>query len=170
MANLGPQIVQNSFGGLLKFETAGNTGITTGKLRITDGSGKETPLFLATASVHIESEFTASSDVVFSGLTQATQANIVCVDGNGRLYFQNSSSFQAPDDGDWTIGSSYMTASGQTSVYIPNRLENGLRNKAVGLQSHAEGADTIANGNYSHAEGRNTSASGAWSHAGRSPG
>jgi len=179
MATLGPQIVSQSYGNLLKFIDIGDDGVETGQIRISDGKGKVTPLYLATGSVLVDSEFTASAEVVFSGLTSNAPGQYVSFDiSNGRLYYSATSSIQnvvsasyavsasfAPDDGDWIIGSSYMTASGQTSVYIPNRLENGLRNKAVGLQSHAEGVDTIADGNYSHAEGRNVSSSGTWSHA-----
>ncbi|MDB4343409.1 hypothetical protein OAA15_00150 [bacterium] len=181
MANLGPQIVQNSFGGLLKFETAGNTGITTGKLRITDGSGKETPLFLATSSVHIESEFTASSDVVLSGLSTTAQGHYVSIDSTtGRLHYSATSSIQNvvsssysltasyamnAEDGDWTIGSSFMTASGTDSIYVPNKVQMGLNTEATGDKSHAQGHVTRATGNFSHAEGLGAWAEGFWSHA-----
>lgn len=191
MATLGPQIVSESYGNLLKFLPVGEAGVTTSQVQITDGKGKVTPLQLATGSVYVSGTLSSSAEVVFSGLTStSTLGQYVSFDtSDGRLYYSNTSSIVptnalnatsasyavtasyavsaafAPNDGDWTIGSSYMTASGQTSVYIPNRLENGLGNKAVGIESHAEGAFTIANGNYSHAEGRNTSASGLWSHA-----
>jgi hypothetical protein len=162
MATLGPQIVSQSYGNLLKFLPTGEAGVTTNQVQITDGKGKVTPLHLATGSVLVDSEFTASVEVVFSGLTQATQTNIVCIDGSGRLYFQNSASFQ---DNDWTVGSSYMTASGQTSVYIPNKLENGNKNSSVGNYSHAEGSHSLSLGQFSHAEGRATTSSGYGSHA-----
>lgn len=181
MANLGPQIVQNSFGGLLKFETSGNTGVTTSQLRITDGSGKETPLFLATASVHIESEFTASSDVVLSGLNTTSQGHYVSIDSTtGRLHYSTTSSIQNvvsssyaltasyamnAEDGDWTIGSTFMTASGTNSIYVPNKVQMGLNTEAAGDKSHAQGHATRATGNFSHAEGLGTLAEGNWSHA-----
>lgn len=181
MANLGPQIVQDSFGGLLKFETAGNTGITTGKLRITDGSGKETPLFLATSSVHIESEFTASSDVVLSGLSTTAQGHYVSIDSTtGRLHYSATSSIQNvvsssyaltasyamnADDGDWTIGTTFMTASGTDSIYVPNKVQMGLDTEATGDKSHAQGHNSRATGNFSHAEGLGALADGTWSHA-----
>ena len=162
MPTLGPQIVSQSYGNLLKFLPTGEAGVTTLQVQITDGKGKVTPLHLATGSVLVDNEFTASAEVVFSGLTQATQTNIVCIDGSGRLYFQNSSSFQ---DDDWTVGSLYMTASGQTSVYIPNKLENGNKNSSVGNYSHAEGSHSLSLGQFSHAEGRATTSSGYGSHA-----
>lgn len=181
MANLGPQIVQNSFGGLLKFETSGNTGVTTSQLRITDGSGKETPLFLATSSIRIESEFTASSDVVFSGLNTDAQGHYVSINSTtGRLHYSATSSIQNvvsssyaltasyamnAEDGDWTIGSTFMTASGTDSIYVPNKVQMGLNTEATGDKSHAQGHVTRATGNFSHAEGLATLASGIWAHA-----
>jgi len=190
MATLGPQIVTGSYGNLLKFLPVGEAGVTTSQVQITDGKGKVTPLQLATGSVYVSGTLSSSAEVVFSGLTSNAPGQYVSFDTTtGRLYYSATSSIVptnalnatsasyavtasyavsaafAPNDGDWTIGSSYMTASGQTSVYIPNRLENGLGNKAVAIESHAEGAFTIANGNYSHAEGRNVSSSGTYSHA-----
>ena len=85
MPTLGPQIVSQSYGNLLKFLPIGDDGVTTNQVQITDGKGKVTPLYLATGSVLVDNEFTASDDVVFSGLTQVTQTNIVCIDGSGRL-------------------------------------------------------------------------------------
>ena len=164
MPTLGPQIVTGSYGNLLKFIDIGEDGVETGQIRISDGKGKQTPLFLATGSAYVSGALSASAEVVFSGLTQATQTNIVCIDGSGRLYFQNSSSFQAPDDGDWTIGSTFMTASGQDNVYIPGRLEQGNNNVASGFYSHAEGESNLASGDYSHAEGLFTTSSGYRSH------
>lgn len=181
MATLGPQIVTGSYGNLLKFIDIGEDGVETGQIRISDGKGKPTPLFLSTGSAYVSGALSASAEVVFSGLTSNAPGQYVSFDtSTGRLYFSNTSSIQNvvsasyavtasyamnADDGDWIIGSSYMTASGQTSVYIPNKLENGLTNKAQGSFSHAEGANTIAGADYSHAEGRLTSASGTWSHA-----
>lgn len=173
MANLGPQIVQDSFGGLLKFETAGNTGITTGKLRITDGSGKETPLFLATSSVHIESEFTASSDVVLSGLSTTAQGHYVSIDSTtGRLHYSATSSIQnvisashAVSSDEWDVGVTFMTASGTDSIYVPNKVQMGLYTEATGDKSHAQGHKSRATGNFSHAEGLGAWADGTWSHA-----
>lgn len=181
MPTLGPQIVSQSYGNLLKFLPTGEDGVTTNQVQITDGKGKVTPLYLATGSVLVDSEFTASAEVVFSGLTSNAPGQYVSFDtSNGRLYYSATSSIQNvvsssyaltasyamnADDGDWTIGSSFMTASGRTNVYIPNKLENGLTNNAQGAYSHAEGANTIAIGDYSHAEGRLVSASGTWSHA-----
>jgi hypothetical protein len=102
-----------------------------------------------------------------------------------------SASF-APDDGDWIIGSTFMTASGQDSVYIPNSLRQGqdttttnnyahaegreteaftwahaegYQSKATANYSHAEGWETLAENMYSHAEGRQTTSSGQYSHA-----
>jgi hypothetical protein len=161
MATLGPQIVTGSYGNLLKFLPTGEDGVTTLQVQITDGKGKVTPLHLATGSVYVSGTLSSSAEVVFSGLTQATQTNIVCIDGSGRLYFQNSASFQ---DNDWTVGSSYMTASGQTSVYIPNKLEQGNNNVASGFYSHAQGEQNLALGDHSHAEGIFNTSSGIQSH------
>lgn len=190
MPTLGPQIVTGSYGNLLKFIDIGEDGVETGQIRISDGKGKPTPLFLATGSAYVSGTLSASAEVVFSGLTSNAPGQYVSFDtSDGRLYYSNTSSIVptnalnatsasyavtasyaisaafAPNDGDWTIGSSYMTASGQTSVYIPNRLENGLRNFAQGNDSHAEGSHSLSSGQFSHAEGRATSASGYGSHA-----
>ena len=190
MATLGPQIVTGSYGNLLKFIDVGEDGVETGQIRISDGKGKQTPLFLATGSAYVSGALSASAEVVFSGLTSNAPGQYVSFDTTtGRLYYSNTSSIVptnalnatsasyavtasyavsaafAPNDGDWTIGATFMTASGQNSIVIGNKLENGLRNYAQGGWSHAEGADTVASGSYSHAEGRNTSASGEWSHA-----
>ena len=83
MATLGPQIVTGSYGNLLKFSPVGEAGVTTLQVQITDGKGKQTPLFLATGSVYVSGTLSSSAEVVFSGLTQATQTNIVCIDGSG---------------------------------------------------------------------------------------
>mgnify|MGYP003135294359 CR=1 FL=1 len=180
MATLGPQIVSASYGNLLKFVDSGQDGVENGQIHISDGKGKPTPLFLATGSAWVSGTLSASSDVWFSGLTSNSPGHYVAFDATTkRLYYATTSSIIPTSasyaltashalntgDDDWTIGSSYLSASGQTNVYIPNKLENGLRNHAQGDHSHAEGADTVASGNYSHAEGRNVSASGTWSHA-----
>jgi hypothetical protein len=52
MATLGPQIVTGSYGNLLKFIDIGEDGVETGQIRISDGKGKQTPLFLATGSAY----------------------------------------------------------------------------------------------------------------------
>jgi len=176
MPTLGPQIVSESYGNLLKFLPVGEAGVTTSQVQITDGKGKVTPLQLATGSVLVDNEFTASAEVVFSGLTStSTLGQYVSFDtSDGRLYYSNTSSIVptnaisaswAPDDGDWTIGSTYMTASGQDNVFIPGKLENGRGNFAQGNDSHAEGSHSLSSGQFSHAEGRATSASGYGSHA-----
>ena len=179
MATLGPQIVTGSYGNLLKFIDAGEAGVTTSQVQITDGKGKVTPLQLATGSVYVSGTLSSSAEVVFNGLTPNAPGQYVSFDTTtGRLYYSTTSSIQnvvsasyavsaafAPNDGDWTIGSTFMTASGKNSIVIGNKLENGLDNHAQGDWSHAEGANTVASGSYSHAEGRNTSASGDWSHA-----
>jgi hypothetical protein len=190
MATLGPQIVSQSYGNLLKFLPTGEAGVTTNQVQITDGKGKVTPLHLATGSVLVDSEFTASAEVVFSGLISNAPGQYVSFDTTtGRLYYNATSSIVptnalnatsasyavtssyavsasfAPDDGDWIIGSTFMTASGQENVYIPGRLEQGEQTQAIGLQSHAQGVETVAQGNRSHAEGKGTLASGSVSHA-----
>jgi hypothetical protein len=179
MATLGPQIVSQSYGNLLKFLPTGEAGVTTSQVQITDGKGKVTPLHLATGSVLVDSEFTASAEVVFSGLISNAPGQYVSFDiSTGRLYYSATSSIQnvvsasyavsasfAPDDGDWIIGSTFMTASGQDSVYIPGKLENGNKNSSVGNYSHAEGSHSLSLGQFSHAEGRATTSSGYGSHA-----
>jgi hypothetical protein len=154
MPTLGPQIVTGSYGNLLKFLPTGEDGVGTGQIRISDGKGKQTPLFLATGSAYVSGTLSSSAEVVFSGLTStSTLGQYVSFDTTtGRLYYSATSSIQnvvsasyavsasfAPDDGDWIIGSTFMTASGQDSVYIPNKLEQGNETYAQGNWSHAEG-------------------------------
>jgi hypothetical protein len=203
MATLGPQIVSQSYGNLLKFLPTGEAGVTTNQVQITDGKGKVTPLHLATGSVLVDSEFTASAEVVFSGLTPNAPGQYVSFDTTtGRLYYSATSSIvptnalnatsasyavtasyavsasYAPDDGDWIIGSTFMTASGQENVYIPNSLRQGQdttttnnyahaegRETEAAVWAHAEGWQSKATGNASHAEGQYTTASGSYSHA-----
>jgi hypothetical protein len=93
MATLGPQIVSQSYGNLLKFLPTGEAGVTTNQVQITDGKGKVTPLHLATGSVLVDSEFTASAEVVFSGLTPNAPGQYVSFDTTtGRLYYSATSS------------------------------------------------------------------------------
>jgi hypothetical protein len=211
MATLGPQIVTGSYGNLLKFLPTGEDGVTTSQVQITDGKGKVTPLYLATGSVLVDNEFTASAAVVFSGLTSNAPGQYVSFDTTtGRLYYSATSSASykmllvlhsasyavsasyAPDDGDWIIGSTFMTASGQENVYIPKSLRQGqdttttsdyahaegreteaftwahaegYQSKATANYSHAEGGQTLAEELYAHSEGYITSASGKYSHA-----
>jgi hypothetical protein len=179
MATLGPQIVSQSYGNLLKFLPTGEAGVTTSQVQITDGKGKVTPLHLATGSVYVSGTLSSSAEVVFNGLTPNAPGQYVSFDTTtGRLYYSTTSSIQnvvsasyavsaafAPDDGDWIIGSSYMTASGQDNVFIPGKLENGIGNYAQGNWSHAEGSQSISPGPFSHAEGRATTSSGYGSHA-----
>ena len=42
------------------------------------------------------------------------------------------------EDGDWTIGSTFMTASGTDSIYVPNKVQMGLNTEAAGDKSHAQ--------------------------------
>jgi hypothetical protein len=93
MATLGPQIVTGSYGNLLKFLPTGEDGVTTLQVQITDGKGKVTPLYLATGSVLVDNEFTASAEVVFSGLTPNAPGQYVSFDTTtGRLYYSATSS------------------------------------------------------------------------------
>jgi hypothetical protein len=93
MATLGPQIVSQSYGNLLKFLPTGEAGVTTLQVQITDGKGKVTPLHLATGSVLVDNEFTASAEVVFSGLTPNAPGQYVSFDTTtGRLYYSATSS------------------------------------------------------------------------------
>jgi hypothetical protein len=180
MPTLGPQIVTGSYGNLLKFLPTGEDGVGTGQIRISDGKGKPTPLFLATGSAYVSGTLSSSAEVVFSGLTPNAPGQYVSFDTTtGRLYYSTTSSIQNvvsasyavtasyalnAEDGDWTIGSSYMTASGQDSVYIPNKLEQGNNNVASGDYSHAQGEQNLASGNHSHAEGTFNTSSGIQSH------
>ena len=107
MATLGPQIVTGSYGGLLKFLPIGEDGISNSQIQISDGSGKVTPLYLATGSVFVDSEFSASGDVIFDGLSTTGQANFVSIDAStGRLYYATTSSIQLVVSSSYSISSS----------------------------------------------------------------
>tara|TARA_R110000744_G_scaffold247198_2_gene363683 strand:+ start:3530 stop:4984 length:1455 start_codon:yes stop_codon:yes gene_type:complete len=192
MPTLGPQIVSESYGNLLKFLPTGEAGVTALQVQITDGKGKVTPLQLATGSVYVSGTLSSSAEVVFSGLTSNAPGQYVSFDTTtGRLYYSATSSIQnvvsasyavsasfAPDDGDWIIGSTFMTASGQENVYIPNSLRQGQDTTTTNNYAHAEGRETEASvwahaegwqskatGNSSHAEGSSSQAAGISSHA-----
>lgn len=53
----------------------------------------------------------------------------------------------------------------QTLAYGYSAHAEGMRTRAFGSNSHAEGENTTASGNWSHSEGQFTTASGSYSHA-----
>ena len=76
----------------------------------------------------------------------------------------SGSSGTALSDRTVTIGSMSITVIGSQSHGINSHAE-GTQTLAYGYTSHAEGYQTTASGSDSHAEGRNTTASGSQSHA-----
>lgn len=191
---LGPQIVSSSYGGLLKFLPAGETGVSSSQVQISDGKGKVTPLYISTSSILVDAPFSASNDIIFDGLTNQDYADLICVNtATGKLFYFATSSIKnvmsssyaltssfsntslsssyaisssyavsssnslsasyAPNDNDWTIGNTFMTASGQPNINIPGKVENGNKVLALGNYSQASGLLTTSSKAYSKAEG-----------------
>ena len=88
---------------------------------------------------------TNKSDISTLSTTKADKTELVGKNVTGTKYTINGTEYTAGDGAE-----------------IFNDYTN---NKAVGVNSHAEGGFVTASGSYSHAEGRRTTASGEYSHA-----
>jgi hypothetical protein len=118
-------------------------------------------LFAVSSSRAVSSSFATVAQSVLGTITNAnTASNItpaITNAANNRVLTAN---------GGGTInGEANLTFDGTTLIVV-GKLENGnVSCVATGLDSHAEGSDSKAIGDYSHAEGINTITTGGGSHA-----
>ena len=166
MANLGPQLIKNSYQDLVQI-TASNA---LAKGDGTSISAINVPSITATSitASNVTSTSITSSDLNVQGIIiqgQGTNATNLFARAHG-LNTIASGQFSNAEGGLSQALGTFTHAEGQGTIALGTSAHaEGIATIASGSGAHAEGGNTIARGNGSHAEGYETLAVGLNSHA-----
>ena len=128
---------------------------------------------------HVQGKFNVEdtdskySFIIGNGEDNSNRSNAFAIDWNGLIYTNNNengydlSTFITTDNnvGQKTTNGGEIFNDYENNVAAPNSHAEGRNTTASGNYSHAEGNSTTASGHSSHSEGGSTTASGSCSHA-----
>jgi hypothetical protein len=119
----------------------------------------------------------ATTDPVkFVGMQSSTDTDLLTIDGTGVVHKRAMSSITAATNNIYTIDGTLTSTRTVTqaglqlnfsggTMFINEKLQQGVNVFANGTASHAEGRNNIATGNYSHVEGFSSTTNNQYSHA-----
>ena len=147
---------------------------TTGDVLLGTNSGN---LGVGTSSPSNKLHVSATTDPArFVGVQSSTDTDLLTIDGTGVVHKRTMSSITAATNNIYTIDGTLTSTRTVTqaglqlnfsggTMFINEKLQQGVNVFANGTASHAEGRNNIANGNYSHAEGFSSTTTNQYSHA-----